>query len=162
VQQLPYSDGRYHFVLPTVVGPRFIPGGPTGYQGTGMLPDTDQVADASRITPPVLPENVAPRYRIDFQLDLEADMAIHALESASHVLDLEWQSDRRVTLRLSKDESEPNRDIEFTYSLDGDQPQVGLLTHMDAERGGFFTLMVQPPLDTDQVTVHPQGDGLRD
>jgi len=53
VETLKYEDGSYEFVFPMVVGPRYIPGAPTGKQGGGWSPDTTQVPDASRITPPV-------------------------------------------------------------------------------------------------------------
>jgi len=59
VETLKYEDGSYEFVFPMVVGPRYIPGHATGAQpnasGDGFAPNTDQVPDASRITPqPVL------------------------------------------------------------------------------------------------------------
>ncbi len=65
VEMLPYDDGSFKFVFPMVVGPRFIPGQPTGKQGTGWAPDTSQVPDASRITPPVTPKRNQgrPRHR---------------------------------------------------------------------------------------------------
>src|SRR5215510_14493906 len=52
VEFLSYDAGTYQFVFPMVVGPRYIPGSPTGKQGGGWSPDTNQVPDASRITPP--------------------------------------------------------------------------------------------------------------
>jgi len=54
VEILKYQDGSFTFIFPMVVGPRFIPGRPDGYQGTGWAPDTASVPDASRITPPWL------------------------------------------------------------------------------------------------------------
>lgn len=59
VQPLHQEHGRYELALPTVVGPRFIPGNPvpsSQTSGGGTSPDTDRVADASRITPPALPK----------------------------------------------------------------------------------------------------------
>jgi Vault protein inter-alpha-trypsin. len=53
VETLKYEDGAYEFVFPTVVGPRYNPGAPTGKQGGGFSDDTTQVPDASRITPQV-------------------------------------------------------------------------------------------------------------
>src|SRR5262249_11964191 len=56
VGPLPYADGEATYRLPLVVAPRYIPGDPLpgGQVGDGTVPDTDQVSDASRITPPVL------------------------------------------------------------------------------------------------------------
>src|SRR5205814_8577311 len=56
VETLKYEDGSYEFVFPMVVGPRYVPGAPTGAQGNGFAPDTTQVPDASRITPQPAPE----------------------------------------------------------------------------------------------------------
>jgi biopolymer transport protein ExbB/TolQ len=53
-ESLAYAAGEYELVVPTVVGPRFIPGEPIALQARGWSPDTDAVPDASRITPPVL------------------------------------------------------------------------------------------------------------
>ena len=54
VQDLTYDSGKYEFVFPMVVGPRFIPGTPVqdAMSGKGTYFDTSRVPDASRITPP--------------------------------------------------------------------------------------------------------------
>ena len=48
VQDLRYQRGRYEFVFPMVVGPRYIPGGALSRADTGggWSPDTDQVRSA--------------------------------------------------------------------------------------------------------------------
>jgi hypothetical protein len=60
VETLPFEKGKYSFTFPTVVGPRFIPGNATANAGInagmGWAGNTDQVPDASRITPPVAPQ----------------------------------------------------------------------------------------------------------
>src|SRR4030095_503736 len=53
VETLKYENGAYEFVFPMVVGPRYIPGN-SNAQRTG----TDQVPDASRITPPLTPRGM--------------------------------------------------------------------------------------------------------
>jgi len=55
VDNVSYDNGVFSLHFPTVVSPRYIPGETiTGYSGTGWSFDTDQVEDASRITPPVM------------------------------------------------------------------------------------------------------------
>src|SRR5262249_33655086 len=53
---LPYSEGEATFRFPLVVAPRYVPGVPLPGPsvGDGVVPDTDAVPDASRISPPVL------------------------------------------------------------------------------------------------------------
>ncbi|MGD7704762.1 VIT domain-containing protein [Microlunatus sp. Y2014] len=65
--RLAVDDGTATFRFPLVVGDRYVPGRPIGHDqqagreidpgtvGRGVAPDTDQVPDASRITPPRLP-----------------------------------------------------------------------------------------------------------
>src|ERR1700694_3171610 len=53
IETLKYEAGTYEFAFPLVVGPRYMPGPPTGQAAQGTLPDTDQVPDASKISPPV-------------------------------------------------------------------------------------------------------------
>src|SRR4029077_960190 len=43
VEPLVFHDGTFEFSFPTVVGPRFVPGTPTGHAGTGWAPDTTRV-----------------------------------------------------------------------------------------------------------------------
>ena len=54
-EDLRYSQGEFSLRFPMVVGPRYIPGAQTitGFSGTGWSENTNQVSDASRITPPV-------------------------------------------------------------------------------------------------------------
>src|SRR5499427_5861489 len=57
IEFLKYEAGTYEFIFPMVVGPRYIPGRPTGKLGGGWAPDTNKVPDASRITPVVAPQD---------------------------------------------------------------------------------------------------------
>jgi Ca-activated chloride channel family protein len=51
---LRYDGGQFRLRFPMVVGPRYIPGNAApSSDSSGWAPDTDQVPDASRITPPV-------------------------------------------------------------------------------------------------------------
>ena len=53
LELLKYEAGTYEFAFPLVVGPRYIPGNPTSVGDHGTMPNSDQVPDASRISPPV-------------------------------------------------------------------------------------------------------------
>src|SRR5205807_9022718 len=75
IELLKYEAGTYEFAFPLVVSPRYIPGNPTGAaqpsanpsgvqdvsmktgtdssQERGTMPDTNQVPDPSKISPPV-------------------------------------------------------------------------------------------------------------
>src|SRR5262245_10718268 len=82
-------DGQAEFRFPLVVAPRYIPGAPLpgGSVGDGYAPDTGEVPDASRITPPVLlpgfPNPVA--LSIEVRLD-PAGLPLSGVASSLHAI----------------------------------------------------------------------------
>lgn len=148
VQDLTYDAGEYEFVFPMVVGPRYIPGDPTGRSGTGRSPDTETVPDASQITPPVVGAGRRSGHSISLRARIESGFALHDLDVPTHEVQVS-ESDDVTTVTLSPRDTLPNRDFVMRYRVDAEAPQAALLHHTDA-RGGFFTLVVQPPkLDVD-------------
>ena len=72
-----YDQGRFSLRFPMVVGPRYIPGTPLStveaqphQTGAGWAVNTDQVPDASRITPPVQHPGQGPINPLTLQIDL--------------------------------------------------------------------------------------------
>src|SRR5467141_2519145 len=76
VETLKYEDGSYEFVFPMVVGPRYVPGAPTGAQGNGFAPDTTEVPDASRVTPQPVPEGMRAGHDVSIDVSLDAGVPI--------------------------------------------------------------------------------------
>ncbi|MCA9564124.1 MAG: VWA domain-containing protein, partial [Myxococcales bacterium] len=148
VEQVHYEDRAYHLDFPLTVGPRFAPGEPLDQSpsGTGVLADTDVVPDAARITPAVLPAGVDAPYEVDFHLLIEAPMTIRELTSTSHNIEADWLDEGTVEITLPDDQRQPDRDVVISYELASDDVEIGMLSHED-ERGGFFSLMIEPPLD---------------
>ena len=149
VETLKYEDGSYEFVFPMVVGPRYIPGRPTGRQGGGWAPDTDRVPDASRITPPVTPEGTRAGHDISVQVALDAGVPIDRLACPTHDVDVTRPSTHEAAVRLRDKATIPNKDFTLRYDVAGRRISDAVLTHRD-ERGGFFTLILQPP---DHITL---------
>jgi Ca-activated chloride channel family protein len=173
VETLKYEDGVFEWVFPMVVGPRYIPGEPTSKvppvsplnegkvvepdrrcaeeganepQGTGWSPDTTQVPDASKVTPPVIKEGMRAGHDISLSVDIDGGMPIYDVSSELHGIDATplnaYSSAVHVTL---KDEAEiPNRDFILHYRLASEEIGDAFLVHAD-ERGTFFTLVLQPP-----------------
>ena len=170
-QTLGYEDGRYEYYFPMVVGPRYIPGSkteggagessensdgtPVGGQGTS--PDTDKVPDASKITPPNLPEGMRSGHDISLTLDIDAGMNIDmdSLESIAHKVQIESVSDQRIVVALTDEDNILNRDFVFRWGMDNTKPVGGVLTHR-TDKGGFFTLMLQPQLNPADKDVTPR------
>lgn len=74
VGPLDVSAGEATFRFPLVVAPRYTPGIPLDGPsvGDGIAPDTDQVPDASRVTPPVLLPGFPNPVRLSLQVAFDA------------------------------------------------------------------------------------------
>ena len=149
VETLGYEGGVYEFSFPMVVGPRYIPGQPTGASGGGWAPDTDQVPDASRITPPVAKPATRAGHDISVKVTLDAGVPLRRVESPTHEIEVERPAPERAVVRLKRRAVIPNKDFILRYDSRGAGVREGVLAHRD-ERGGFFTLILQPP---ERVTV---------
>ncbi|ADG88036.1 Vault protein inter-alpha-trypsin domain protein [Thermobispora bispora DSM 43833] len=147
-QPLPYEDGAAEFRFPLVVAPRYIPGSPLGAPaaGSGVVPDTDAVPDASRITPPVLLPGFPAPVRLSFTVTLDpAGLELREIRSSLHDVAVEGDTIRlRPGERLDRDVI-----LRFAYRASGglllvpDEPGDGA-----AEDGeGTLMLTVLPPDD---------------
>jgi Ca-activated chloride channel family protein len=152
VDLLDYDEGRYAFVFPMVVGPRYVPGSPTGTSGGGWSPDTTRVPDASRITPPVAGVHVGQKgtragHDIALSVTLDAGVPIESIDAISHETAIERPTARTATVRLLNEQEIPNRDFVLTYDTSGNRIQDALLAHAPAgpAGGGAFALILQPP-----------------
>jgi Ca-activated chloride channel family protein len=154
LQTLTRDGGRYEFVFPMVVGPRFIPGAPTRGKksGTGRVADTDAVPDASRITPPVLGEGQRSGHDVSLNLVVAAGTSISSWEAPTHTVTGEATSEG-FALRLADAETIPNRDFVLRWNVAAATPRASLfLGPADASGRGHFSLVVEPPqLDLDAV-----------
>ncbi|MEZ5429305.1 MAG: VIT domain-containing protein [Pyrinomonadaceae bacterium] len=153
VETLKYEAGSYEFVFPMVVGPRYIPGNPTGNAGGGFAPDTDRVPDGSRITPPVAKERAGHDISIDVRLD--AGVLIDKIESKSHEVDSAMLSASSYEVKLRDRETIPNKDFILRYDVAGKRIEDAILMHK-GERGGYFTLILQPPERVNSQDVTPK------
>jgi Ca-activated chloride channel homolog len=156
VETLSYVNGAYEFVFPMVVGPRYVPGSPKAQsQGAGFAPDTKQVLDASRITPKSLPAGMRSGHDISLEVALDAGLIIDKIDSKTHPTDIQRPDGHSARLRLKDNETIPNKDFVFRYDVAGQAIQDALLTHR-SDKGGFFTLILQPPERVTAQDVTPK------
>ncbi len=148
-ESLKFEGGDYEFVFPMVVGPRFIPGTPIDENG-----DTDQVPDASRITPPVVPPNVRSRHDIGVTVEIDARIPVSNVRSTSHEIKVEYDG-QIVQVQLAGEDTIPNKDLILRYRVSGDQTQSTILTHAD-ERGGHFAIYLIPALEYRKDEIVPK------
>ena len=144
VVTVPYVDGSYELAFPMTVGPRFVPGSPTGHGGTGWAPDTDRVGDASRITPPVAPRG---RSGHDIALRVNLDAAIPMADpvSPSHAIAVRRLDPRRARVDLAGRERIPNRDFVLRWAVAPRTVESGVLAHRsDPQAPGYLSLVLHP------------------
>jgi len=160
LQVLQYEAGSYEFVFPMVVGPRYIPGKPVGQQGGGWSPDTTQVPDASRITPPVAVPGTRAGHDISIELSIDAGIPIQKLQSKSHEIDVDQPAGNTATVKLRNEATIPNKDFILRYQVAGKQISDAVLSQWmpgsTKAAGGYFTLILQPPAQVEQSEITPK------
>jgi len=127
VETLKYEDGVYEFVFPMTVGPRYIPG---------------SVQDAAKIKPPVAESR--PGHDISIEVNLNAGVPVEEIRSTSHQIEQVNISPSNAKVTLKDEKTIPNKDFVFRYDVSGKRIEDAVLAHR-GERGGFFTLVLQPP-----------------
>lgn len=119
------------------MAPRYIPGQPAPRDpvGDGVEWDTDQVPDASRITPPRLAPGFDPRVALAIEVELAGgDLA--DLACSQHAVRL---SDGKIA--LAKENELLDRDFVLRWRLAGEKLATTLLAHRD----GTAMLSLLPP-----------------
>ncbi|MGZ8853270.1 MAG: marine proteobacterial sortase target protein [Thermoanaerobaculia bacterium] len=140
-QTVDYKDGAFRFRFPTTIGPRYIPGKevPVVASGTGWSVDTDQVPDASRVTPPVNQPGEQRQNHLRLSVDLDSGVSLSRVESPYFKTDATTLSPSHYLLSLT--DAPADRDFELVWRPDlGSAPQSALFTEKD-----FALLMLMPP-----------------
>jgi Ca-activated chloride channel family protein len=155
VHEVPFDDGRYLFHFPTTIGPRYVPGAPAGRQGPGWSPDSDQVPDASRVTPPVLPPGERPAADVDVMVRLVPGAAFADLASKSHRVVSGLDGDGARLVALAEDDRRPDKDFVLSWRPAAPEPEAHAL--LQRERGDeWLMLFVQPPASVEAAQVRPR------
>lgn len=135
-ESLKFEQGDYEFVFPMVVGPRYIPD-----QAIDPKGNTNQVPDASRITPPVLRPETRSGNDISVSLQIDAGVPIRNLYSTSHRLDVK-NNDETVELKLANGDNIPNKDLIVRYKVSGDRTEPTILTTTTDQGAHFATYLI--------------------
>ena len=93
--------------------------------------------------------------RVSLEIHLDAGMAVQALRSPSHALDASALDDTRWQASLAGGNTLDNRDFVLRYRLAGTDNQAGMTAYRD-ERGGFFSLLLEPPARPAEVAITPR------
>jgi Ca-activated chloride channel homolog len=102
------TDGRYRFVYPTVVGPRYHVAAKDG--GTTSFPATPQ-----------LPEGQVSNTAFDLSVRFASPLPVSQLHSSSHRIEVQAEGSAQAEVALADDGEGPgnNRDFILEYRLSG-------------------------------------------
>ena len=138
------DEGRYGFVFPTVVGPRYHR--PSTAGGSSTFPATAH-----------LPQGVASNTAFDLRLELAAPLPVSEVRSPSHAIEVSGEGTQRVQVELKREGTRDNRDCILDYRLAGEQTATGLMLHRDPDGGeNFFVALVEPPKAIAPAQINPR------
>jgi len=152
-QDVHYEHGQFSLRFPMVVAPRYIAGNRltgeiSGFSGTGWAQNTDQVADASRITPLVAVDPEFFDNPVSLQINLNAGMPLAVIDSPYHPLDISEVAEGGYQILLKQGTVHANRDFELNWQAhSGQEPRAAWFVEhrTDAAAGHYGLLMLMPP-----------------
>ena len=155
-QTVRYDAGQFSLRFPMVVGPRYIPGEPISRppSGTGWAPDTDQVPDASRITPPVEHPSRGPLNPVGLKIELDPGTPLARLTASYYAVQTTPLADGRYRVELAQGPVPADRDFELVWQPHVEATPIATLFTEQKGAETFAVLMVTPPASTGR-------DGLR-
>jgi Ca-activated chloride channel family protein len=129
------TDGRYRFVYPTVVGPRYHRAESAG--GSSTFPGT-----------PHLPEGQRSSSTFDMHVRFASPLPVHDLASPSHRIEVQGEASAQAEVALADGgTATDNRDFILEYRLAGTATAGGLTLFKGGDDGqeNFFLALVEPP-----------------
>ena len=163
-QPVRYKNETFNIRFPMVVAPRYIPGKTvvTGFQGTGWSSNTDQVADASRITAFVnnpdqelenKPEHSSAN-PINLSIDLDAGFLLSNIDSPYHPIDIGVPDKTRYSIQLRNKRVPANRDFVLDWKVEaGIAPRAALFTE-ERDSDIYSLIMLLPPVSETAPVLH--------
>lgn len=152
-ETLAFDDGAFSMRFPTVIRPRYSPGQPINVmtpRGFGWSFDTDEVADASRITPPIATADGAPANPMRLFVTLDPGFQVGEIESPYHPVDVKPTPDGLIHVSL-KDEWVPaDRDFELVWRpMPSAMPTAGVFTETRGNEAYHLLMVIPPELEAD-------------
>jgi len=147
-----YDQGRFSLRFPTVVGPRYIPGNPQSDHdtrpeeiGRGWALNTDQVPDASRVTPPVQHPLQGPINSLTLNIDLAPGFLLDRVESPTHSIQVDTRNDGITHVSLEDETTFADRDFELIWTPQPSHKTQTTLFFEDREGDTYGLLFFLPP-----------------
>ena len=159
-QPVRYLDETFSLRFPMVVAPRYIPGKMivSGFKGTGWSVNTDQVPDASRITPPVLDTEQDSEHRsinpVKIKIDLDAGFLLSRINSPYHQIDIGIPDKTRYSIQLQNKQVPADRDFVLVWQAEPqNSPKAALFTE-EKDSDIYSLIMLLPPANEISSVLH--------
>ncbi len=140
------TEGRYEFVFPTVVGPRYHK--PSTAGGSSTFPAT-----------PYLKEGEAPSSTFAMTVRFASPLPVGEVRSPSHGIEVAGEGTPQAEVTVN-DTTPHNRDFILHYRLAGERTATGLtLFQGEGPDGGgenFFLAVVEPPRAIAPAQINPR------
>ena len=151
-QQMVVQDAsNFSLRFPMTTTPRYIPGTPIAnteeishFNGSGWTVNTDQVRDASHITPPVLSKSTEESNRVNISIVLSAGFDLGQVNSSYHQVEDIIVSNTTRKIRLV-DDVPANRDFELVWQASKHQAPQAALFKQHKNGDDYAMLMLTPP-----------------
>jgi len=164
-----FEDGTTELRLPLVVAPRYVPGNPVAREqvGDGVSHDTDQVPDASRVTPPRLAPGLNPDVSLSISVEITPELSPDRDGQNCRISDLSCSQhavqnrtvDGVIHVTLAKANELLNRDFILKWKSVSEQMTSSVVLYTkaggDAEEQGeaYGMLSLVPPAAAGVGTV---------
>jgi len=163
VRIVDYENGVFSMRLPTTFTPRFIPGDPlppqiygdeeidtTGVlqvsEGFGWAVKTDEVPDASDITPPQISAPEVPgSHQFSLNLELNAGIPLTNISSLTHAIQITESTDGKQLVTLSNAKENLDRDLELVWTPAANQSPEAAVFRQKGDAGHHSLVMLMPP-----------------
>ena len=127
------SEGRYEFVFPAVVGPRYTGKTETGSSSEGWTEN------------PYTNEGELPAYTFELHCNISSAIPVKNLRSTSHKINTVFRDKNAASVLLDKSETYGgNRDFILHYTLGGNRIESGVWLYNDGSEN-YFLACIQPP-----------------
>ena len=143
LEDLRYEDGRFSIRFPMTLTPRYIPGNPLpDRRGNGWSPDTDDVPDASLITPPQV--TASKHHKLSLDVEINAGMPLKLIASRYHPVTISEDAGR-YRVALTNTRTPMDHDFELVWQpVSSAEPRAMAFTETVDDKP-YYLLMVMPP-----------------
>jgi Ca-activated chloride channel family protein len=143
------TSGKYEFVYPGVVGPR--------YNGATESNNGEAPSGVKEpwVQTPYLKANVANNNTFAMDVNIHTPIPLQTISSSSHQVSITQPDKQHANLKLAANTTNGNRDFILSYSLAGDKIQTGTLLYQGADEN-FFMTMIEPPKRVTSTQIVPR------